>query len=294
MNRDTQSDLYGQATGWLMKTAQRNPEGLLLLAAGAALLLRSGSSRSQSGTTGNASTSSSSYSADRGRDTLSRAASEASNYASGIKDEASNYAADIRDKVSGTVSDYAQSVSDYASETGRAVSERSQEFARQAQSTVESTMGRVLRDQPLAVAMVGLAAGAAVAAAFPATEIEKRTLGLAGEAMADAAEKAKDSVMEAAGKAGERLKSAAQERGLTADGLKDLAGEVTDAFKDSMAGKAKDQGSPPKDQSSPTMVPAPGPSGLASKPSSPADRGAGVRTADIAGGGTTRGGGSNR
>jgi len=294
MNRDTQSDLYGQATGWLMKTAQRNPEGLLLLAAGAALLLRSGSSRSQSGTSGNAATSSSSsYSVERGRETLSRAAGEASNYAAGLKDEASNYAAGIKDKVSNTVSDYAQSVSDYASETGRAVSERSQEFARQAQSTVESTMGRVLREQPLAVAMVGLAAGAAVAAAFPATEIEKRTLGLAGEAMADAAEKAKDSVMEAAGKAGERLKSGAQERGLTADGLKDLAGEVTDAFTDSMSGKAKDQGSP-KNPSSPTMVPTPGPSGLESKPSSPADRGAGVRTADIAGGGTTRGGGSNR
>jgi hypothetical protein len=56
---------------------------------------------------------------------------------------------------------------------------------------------------------------------------------------------------------------------LSAEGLKDLAGEVTDAFKDSMAGKADDH--------SATTVPKPGPSGQSS-PSSPADRGAGSAT----------------
>jgi hypothetical protein len=285
MSRDTQPDLYGQATGWLTNTARRNPEGMLLLAAGCALLLRGGSGRTGGDAFRNSSTPSASSYAERGRESFSRAADEASDYASDLKDKAS----DLKAKVSDTASDYARSASDYAGETTRKVSERSQEFARQAQSTIESTMGRVLREQPLAIAMLGLAAGAAVAAAFPTTAIEKSTLGAAGEAMADAAEKAKDSVMEATGKAGERLKTAAEERGLNAEGLKNLAGEVTDAFKESMSGKGEKH-------TAPTTVPEPGTSGLESRPSSPAgDRAAGVRSADIAGAGPTRGGGgSNR
>ena len=72
-------------------------------------------------------------------------------------------------------------------------------------------MSRVLREQPLAVVMAGLAAGAAVAVVFPTTEIEERTLGPAGESVRQAAGKAAERVKDAAGKAGERLKSAAEE-----------------------------------------------------------------------------------
>jgi hypothetical protein len=272
MNRDRQSDFYNQAGGWLMDTARRNPEGLLLLAAGCALLLRSGGSRTEIGTSV---TSSQSRSTQRGREGFARGANDAANFASEASNHASdaaNYATDMKDKVSDTVSDYAQSVSDYASETGRVVAERSQDFARQARTSVESGFNSMLREQPLMVALAGLAAGAAVAAVFPATEIEKRTIGAAGEAMADAAEKAKDNVMEAAGQAGARLKSAADERGLNAEGLKDLAAEVADAFTDSMAGKGGNH-------ESATTVPKPGPSGLGSTPSSAsADHGVGSTT----------------
>ena len=69
-----------------------------------------------------------------------------------------------------------------------------------------------------------------MAAAFPATDVENRTLGGARDALTDAASKVGENVMQAASKAGERLKSAAQERGLTPDGLKELAGEVADTF----------------------------------------------------------------
>jgi hypothetical protein len=100
----------------------------------------------------------------------------------------------------------------------------------------------MLRDQPLAVAVAGLAAGAIVAAAFPTTDIEGRTLGGAREALTDAASRAGDAVMGAAGKAGEHLKTAAQERGFTAEGLKDLAGEVADTFTDAVSGKSEDHG----------------------------------------------------
>jgi hypothetical protein len=44
--------------------------------------------------------------------------------------------------------------------------------------------------------------------------------------------------MGAAGKAGERLKSAAEERGLTSEGLKEVAGEVVDTFKDAVSGES--------------------------------------------------------
>jgi hypothetical protein len=56
------------------------------------------------------------------------------------------------------------------------------------------------------------------------------------------AEKTRDRVVDAAGKAGERLKSAAEERGLTSEGLKDVAGEVADTFKGAMSGQSEQRG----------------------------------------------------
>jgi hypothetical protein len=102
-------------------------------------------------------------------------------------------------------------------------------------------MQRVLREQPLAVAVAGLAAGAAVAALFPSTEIENRALGGAHEKLKEAAERAGEKVRDAAGKAGERLKSAAEERGLTTEGLKEVASEVAGTFKDAMSGEPENR-----------------------------------------------------
>jgi hypothetical protein len=48
--------------------------------------------------------------------------------------------------------------------------------------------------------------------------------------------------MKAAGKAGEHLKTAAEERGLTSEGLQELAGEVTETFTSAVSGKSDDQG----------------------------------------------------
>jgi hypothetical protein len=70
---------------------------------------------------------------------------------------------------------------------------------------------------------------------------EDRTFGGAREALTEAAGKAGERVMGAAGKAGERLKSAAEERGLTSEGLKELAGEVADTFTSAVSGKSDEQ-----------------------------------------------------
>jgi hypothetical protein len=81
-----------------------------------------------------------------------------------------------------------------------------------------------------------------LAAAFPATDIERQTLGPVGEQMADAARRVGDQVKDAAGAAGDRLKGAAEERGLTSDGMKELAKEVTGAFTDRMSGGSQPGG----------------------------------------------------
>jgi hypothetical protein len=254
MSRYSESDTHSQAGDWLAGAARRNPEALLLLAAGACLLMRSRGSSSprtasrnaygeieqslQSGS--NRISSSAGRTASNLRDGLSRAA-----------DSASDYASEIKDRVSDTASAYADSISEFAQDARRNVSERSSRLGRQAQSTLQDSMERVLREQPLAVAVAGLAAGAAVAALFPSTEIEGRTLGGAREALTDAAGKAGEMVMDAAGKAKDRLQAAAEERGFSSQGLQGLASEVAETFTGAAAGKPADRASPPTAPKSP-------------------------------------------
>jgi hypothetical protein len=103
-------------------------------------------------------------------------------------------------------------------------------------------MNRILQEQPLLVAVAGLAAGAAIAAAFPATGVEKQTLGPLGDQLSDAASRVGEQLKEATAKAGETLKNAAEERGLNTNGLKEVVTEAAGAFSDTMSGKKK-QGS---------------------------------------------------
>jgi hypothetical protein len=99
------------------------------------------------------------------------------------------------------------------------------------------------------VAALGLAAGAAVAALFPTSELERRTLSEARDAIAEAASKAGGNLMEAAGEAGERLKAGVAERGMNAEGLKDLARDVAEPFTRAAAGKFDEPRSPEQQKS---------------------------------------------
>lgn len=250
MSRYSDNDTYSQAGDWLLGTARRHPEALLLVAAGCCLMMRSGSSSSKAparsqfdrddwdeqrglargSSAGNASAQ------------MRRASSEMGERASRVAESAADYASDMKDRVADTARSYAETAADFADDARRRVSEGSARLGRQAQSTLQTTMTRVLRDQPLAVAVAGLAAGAAIAAVFPSTEIEERTLGGAAESLRDAAEKAGERVKDAAVKAGEHLKDAAEDRGLTTQGLKDLAGEVAGTFTSAVSGKSDDHG----------------------------------------------------
>ena len=239
MSRYSETDTTSQAGDWLMGTARRNPEALLLLAAGACLLMRSGgsaSARMAPRTGGDASDRN--YSVDAARRPRNTAADmrEGVSRAAG---SAADYASDVKERISDAASGYADSVSEFADETRRAITERSERWQREASSQLREGMERVLREQPLVVAVAGLAAGAAVAALFPSTRLENQTFGGAREKLADAAGQIGERAMDAAGKAGERLKEAAEERGLSTEGFKKMAGEVADTFTSEMKGKSE-------------------------------------------------------
>jgi hypothetical protein len=86
-----------------------------------------------------------------------------------------------------------------------------------------------------------LAAGAAVAAAFPATRFERETLGPAGKRLSEAASDAGERLTEAASAAGERLMTTAEDKGLNKEGLKEVARDVAGTFEKSFTGEEQDK-----------------------------------------------------
>ena len=221
------TDFYSQAADWVVDTARRKPEALLLLAAGCALMMRGGGM-------GGASWSS------RSSDVYSRAswqddmADETRRQSSRAAEGASRYAADMRDRVAETASGYASTAADYAQGARRRVSEYTgamrqnlssagDQVSRTAQSAARSATD-TMREQPLLIAALGLAAGAAVAALFPTTDIERRTLGPAGDALVGAAGAAGRDFVDRAARTGEEMRHAAEEH------FRDLAHEASESF----------------------------------------------------------------
>ena len=229
---------------WIFNAIKRNPEGLLLLAAGAVLMMRTSlprSSRAASidathGPTQGGASKPASQMADVVTDGARRTMDAASSYASAVSDTAR--------QTMDAAKSYASSAAEYADQAKRVVGEQSDRVVRQTRSMAQG----VLQNQPLAIVAAGLAAGAALAAAFPPTELEKETLGPVGDQMSKVAERFGDQLKQATSKAGEKLKTAAEERGLHTEGLKDVAGEVVDTFTASMTGQAEqnDMGPAPR------------------------------------------------
>ena len=227
----SEHDTYGQAGDWLIGAAKRNPEALLVLAAGAALFLRGRNGQASPSRSYGAQTSPSrSYYDDeasrqptsgRASGPLSRVAEGASGLAEGAKD----YASDVTERISSTAGSYASAVSKFADDTRQTVTSQASRFAGQAQSTVQHGFAQMLREQPLALAGLGLAADA-----------EEQAFGPAREALMSAANQVGDSVKSAAGEAGEQLKQAVSDKGLNTDALKGLARDVAGNFTNKVAG----------------------------------------------------------
>jgi hypothetical protein len=192
-------------------------EGLLLLAAGAVLMLRTGARAS-----GAAQSRTAAY------------GQEPETYPGAVR-RTFDAASDAARQTVDTASSYATAASDYVDKARRVVGEQSERISRQTQSAASS----ILQNQPLAIVMAGIAAGAAIAAAFPPTDLERDTLGPIGSEMSKAAERFGGQLKEATTKAGETLKTAADERGLNPEGLREVAGEVADTFKSSIKGSGE-------------------------------------------------------
>ncbi len=155
--------IFDDGAEWVLNAIKRNPEGLLLLAAGAVLMMRTNSSPPGASEAGGAT-----YNRSSRVPTAADAAESVTDAARQTMDAAHSYA-----------SSAASSVSEYAGKARRAVGEQSERIVRQTQSAAQG----VLQNQPLAIALVGLAAGVALAASFPATYLEKQKLGPMGDHM---------------------------------------------------------------------------------------------------------------
>lgn len=208
-------ETYAQATDFLGRAAKRNPEALLVLAAGCALLMRN---RSSSG---------------------SRAGSE---FPSRRPDAASARGGEGDNGIASTVSDYASSASSYlgqgATAAGSYIEQGARTVADQAgriASHAQSSAGHMANDQPLVLAALGLAAGAVLGAFMPRTRLEDSALRSARDAVSEATSEVADTAKRALGEAGKQLQDGAADLGLTKDGLKDMARDAVGAFANTMS-----------------------------------------------------------
>jgi hypothetical protein len=233
---------YGNPTDWLADVAWRKPEAFLLLAAGCALLMRTGggfkTSRLEQ-------TGPSRPSMAQG---LSENAREATGQASHAVDQASEtvskYVGDMQDRLS----DYAATAGQYADRAREGLSAGSERMSKHAQSAAQNA-AETIREQPLLVAALGLVAGAAVASFFPPTEVERRTFGATGRAMVEAASQTGENLVQAAGEAAQHLKDDAAARGMTPEGVKQMARAATDTFSKSVTGaREQNTASTPEDR----------------------------------------------
>ena len=213
-----------KASDWLWGAVANNPEGLLLLAAGGVLLMRKSA---QAG--GRA----------RGRATQSYDAHRRSGTSG----------SSLREEGESALESIAGSTSNYAREATRAASEGAAALIGQAQSTFSSGLDRALDDQPLLVALGGLAAGAAIAAVLPTTNLERQALGPFGEQFSEEASRLGGQLKKTASKAAGTLKSGVQEHSLDPDGVKKIVSEVTEVVRDGMQGDRERQASAPNSSS---------------------------------------------
>jgi len=232
---------------WLVTKVKQNPEAFLVLAAGCALLLRAGGLASRgTGHYRNGGWNNESR-LDGIRDRTTSAASDVAtdlqdrvkDTATAVSQKASDYAAALSDRagaISEQATGYVSSLSDQASDWGRSIANEAGRMGARTGSSMQDGIGRMVKEQPFAVAALGFAAGAAVAAFLPPTRAERDALRPLGEAAVEAAAAGLDQVKNAASATGEQLKDAAQRRGLSAEGIKGMARDATQTFTDKLAG----------------------------------------------------------
>lgn len=218
------------------RAIRENPEGLLLLGASVALMLR------------NAGSPRTAKSSARTR-YYDSAAYDGSDYdatndnGESLRDRASAAVDDARSYVSDTAQDLSDKASEYGQRT-REAADGAYRATRDAASSAYQSMESVVDTHPLTIAVAGLAAGCLAAAVFPSTRFERDTLGPIGRRAAEAASETGEMVKsaavarvtKAAAKAGEQLRDAASGRTLNIDNANEVARNVASAAADSMSG----------------------------------------------------------
>jgi ElaB/YqjD/DUF883 family membrane-anchored ribosome-binding protein len=225
-------------TDWLGDAARRNPEALLLMAAGCALLMRTDRGAivrvaGQTGTIRSSEPFGLSESVRHASDKVSRTVRDAS-------EKVSDYAGDLGERISDTANSYVNTAADYSTHAQRRLSSGSERISKQAQSAVQTT-SQSLREQPLLIAALGLLTGAAVASLFPPTEFEQRTFGDASRRVEETASKAGENLSQAAGQTMQQLKDDAANRGMAPDSLKQMARDAAATFSTAAAGGEQTQ-----------------------------------------------------
>ena len=139
------------------------------------------------------------------------------------KDAARDGAAGAFDNAARYGRDYADTASEYVTSmpgTGTEVFD-----------TVRSNLSDVFRAQPLALGAIGIAIGAGIAAALPATELETDYLGETSDTVkakaAEFAAEQTDRVTKVAENVVEAVTEEARKQGLTLEGAKSAAGDVS-------------------------------------------------------------------
>jgi ElaB/YqjD/DUF883 family membrane-anchored ribosome-binding protein len=159
---------------------------------------------------------------DSARRTLHDAQDYARDRVDTVMDRATEAVSSVKDRISGAAEDAKAAVSGTTDKiTGQAA-----DLAQQARTAVSGTW----EQNPLLVAGVGLAIGAFIAAAFPATQAEESLFGEASDAVRRQADGLAAKGIEAAKGVVQGAAAAAGEQGLSAEGLtkvgEDLTGKV--------------------------------------------------------------------
>ena len=258
----------------LWSIATRIPVPLLLIGAGLALARKSnGSNGGNEGFAGQA-RAQLSHAADAARQTVGDAFGNASaavqeqtqegmasarravDRLSGLTSQTAHNTADLAARVGERVSGTAQALREMGSDAASLTTERVQRAGRQSADWVNDTVSH----NPLIVGAVGLAIGAAIAAALPKTRQEDEFLGAASHEVKRRAQEAARAGVEAAKDVGaEVYREAArhaEEQGLSVEGVKDAAGQVAEKIKTAAASatKSQNQTQNPDDASSEQQV----------------------------------------
>jgi hypothetical protein len=198
---------------WLISTAKRSPEALLVLAAGCALMMRGSGTSSETQAHG-----------------FTRASASNAPWVGRATEKGAEVASDVKARIV----DAASSVTEQVSDVAKTLSTQSSQVVGQARSMFSSGFERMVHEQPLALVALGLAAGATVAALLPKTAVEERALGSARDAISGMAGELRENVIAAATDAGQRLTEGVAER--ATEGMKELAQDVAGQFSEKVGG----------------------------------------------------------